>query len=352
MDLKITTFNAEWMVSFFKANEPVILSSYDGGSHGPIKREAIDDVKALCRRIGTMLKRINPDVLTIVEGPPHKDQMEAFVAEYLDDGYGVFSHDGTDQNIHLLVRKGLGQIRQSAWDSPLTLLLRKSFYYYPWGEYTEEKMKKSRVARVPAVIELDISGKSIVFMGVHTKSKISKLREPSQWYVRDKEAVLDALNSRQKLSAEVRHIREALDDLLKESHGTRGLAVMGDFNDGPFSDIMEAEFLVHNIIDEIQGSLLNPGLRLFHTMSTETIMSSHSTVFDDPFSGGAPVKELIDHILVSRGIAEGAGGVAVKPGTAMVEEEAYQANCAEIPPERKRELRPSDHLPVSVTLEV
>jgi exonuclease III len=351
--LKVTTFNAEWMCIFFAKKKAKILNTFRGGKVGVAHHKQIKDVKSVCRRIGRMFHKINADIIAIPEGPQLKSQMELFVKEYMRDKYNVYTQSEIFQNIHVLVRKSIGEVKQLDYDgSEMKKFFRRRIYYYPWGEYTEEKMKWANMQRVPVIIELIINNKRIIFVAVHTKSKFSKLKNRSQWLKRDKVAILDALNARQKLSAQMIQIRDFLNCKLRDSHGNQPLVVMGDFNDGPFADVMEAAFLSHNIIDEIQGSLLEPSLRLFHTMSPETIMTSHSARFKDPFDENKIAKVLIDHILVSRGISERTGYIAIAPNSAKVEYKAYNENNDETQKKRARELRPSDHIPVSVTMKI
>lgn len=351
LELKLASWNSEWMYSFFKPEESVLWDTFPGKKLGSIKLERIDDVKGLCKRIGKMLAAIRADVITIVEGPQLKEQMELFVRNYLDDAYEVYTHAETKelQKIHILVRKNLGAVELFALNDPSMQLLRGKFSYYPWVEYEENKKKTAGLARIPVVVRLNLqSGQKVVVAALHTKSKISKLKKREQWERRDKEAVLDALNSRQKLSGEIAQVRQFLDEQLKPD-GLSALLVMGDFNDGPFRDELEKEFLIMNILDEMQGSFLKPTLRLFHSMPTDVLSAEYSTIFNDPFGGDQPVKELIDHILVSRGIAEDKT-MRIKPDSALVEHKAYDDCNDEDQNKRARDLRPSDHIPVSVIL--
>ncbi|KPK71148.1 hypothetical protein AMJ87_07625 [candidate division WOR_3 bacterium SM23_60] len=262
-DLKLTTFNAEWMYPFFEKRKAKILESFPGAKLGPIKLEPIAKVKGLCNRMGKMIRKLGADVIAVEEGPQLKTQMELFVNDYLDDQYQVFIQSERTQNIHILVKKGGWNAQQFDYDGPKMDILRKNFYYYPWGEYKLEKRKPGRIYRTPVVVELSKHNKSIIVAAVHLKSKYSKLKTVDQWIKRKKTAVLDALNARQKLSAEIWKMRLFVKERLGSSLGNQPLVIMGDFNDGPFADAMEMEFLIHNIIDEIQGSLLEPeGLKI------------------------------------------------------------------------------------------
>jgi len=277
--------------------------------------------------------------------------MELFTRDYLNDDYEVYTYAQTKntQKIHILFPKDIGSAQLLDLNEPAMKFLTRKFSYYPWVEYEENKKKTAKIARIPVAVKLTLQpDQDLLVVALHTKSKFSKLRTKEQWERRDREAVLDALNVRQKLSGEIAQVREFLDQRLRPD-GMAPLVALGVFNDGAFRDVMEKEFLIHNILDEIQGSLLEPELRLFHSMPTDALSKEYSTVFKDPFGGDQPVRELIDHILVSRGIAEGKG-VTIKPGSPVVEHKAYEDSSDEDNNKRARHRRPSDHIPVSVVL--
>jgi hypothetical protein len=83
-ELKIATFNVEWMISIFGGlwNEwnGTIPDRFPKTKRGEIQLEAIEDVPALCKRIGGVIKKVDPDILAIQEGPPLKKQMELLCA--------------------------------------------------------------------------------------------------------------------------------------------------------------------------------------------------------------------------------------------------------------------------------
>ena len=190
------------------------------------------------------------------------------------------------------------------------------------------------------------AGKELKIVVVHTKSKVSLLKTREQWENREREAILDALLAREKLSAEMMCLRGYLDAQLAPDEN-RALVVMGDFNDGPFAELMEREFLIHNIVDELAGSLLLPMRHFRHAMTPEVLGTAATTHFPDPLENGQIVEELIDHILVSPGIWQGKTLFALMDGSCQVETQAYADHCAASGAESQRGLRPSDHKPVS-----
>ncbi|MGD0724342.1 MAG: hypothetical protein ABSB63_02140 [Spirochaetia bacterium] len=353
--IKVATFNAEWMTSIFggKSTEwdGTIHQSFPGRKIGPITLAPIGNVPNLCKRIASVIQQVDPDFLGIEEGPPLIDQMKLFVRDYLNNGYAVFQSNKRDQSIFMLVRKSHAQsITQVLPDDPELALLKKQFNYYPWIGYQLKDRKKHSFYRIPLVLKFKPEADTeLQFVVVHTKSEYSLLQKKEQWEKKDKVAVLDALDARQKLSAEVCQLRRYIDGQLPTNDPKKGLVVMGDFNDGPFQDQMEEEFLLHSILDELVGSFLKPNSHLTHAMDPVKLAQEWTIEFPDPMQDDKPNKEIVDHILVSPSVISGPDFSLVK-GSCIVEHNIYNNACAP-GSSTNRELRPSDHRPVSAVIE-
>lgn len=359
--LKVCTYNLEWMTALFGAPRDAdwladrsIPAHFPGKNAGGIRLGAIDDVHGLCRRIAAGIEAIDPDVLFVEEGPPLLEQMQLFVETFLDDAYVVHRSNRVDQAIHALVRRGIGD-RVQPWlpDGSTTAALWRKVPYYPWGKVAAEDRKTHNLARHPLLLRAKLApGQDLILGGVHTKSKFSELKTRKQWEDRatNPGPVLDALDSRQKLSAEVARLRSVLTSIVAKGPEQANVVVVGDFNDGPFKDLMEKEFLVNGILDELVGSFLDPNTYFKHAMEPALLSAASTTQFPDPLQGGAIVHELIDHILVSPGIWSGLGAYRVRAGTCVVEEAAWQMGVVGNP-QAARDHRPSDHKPVSVMIE-
>jgi hypothetical protein len=96
------------------------------------------------------------------------------------------------------------------------------------------------------------------------------------------------------------------------------------------------------------GSFLEPDTLLRHAMRPDVLRAAHSVTFNDPLAGGAEVRELIDHIVVSPRLVSTRNAVRLHPASAKVEAEAM-ALFTEGTGRGARGLRPSDHAPVSAT---
>ncbi len=354
--VKLATYNVEWMVSVFggrwKDWDGTIPDSFPGRTLGSIHLDPIDDVPALCERIAGVIRAMDAQIIGIQEGPPLKEQMQLFVDQFLDGEYEVHSSNPNWQTVHALVHKSVAD-RTTAWEhnGDDAAALRAPIPFYPWGTFTVDDRKKHRFDRVPLVLTFAPSaGKRLRIVVVHTKSKFSKLKHPEQWFNRDQEAITDALLARQKLSAEVCRLREFLLGDLHNGHNVSGAVIMGDLNDGAYAELIEREFLIHNIVDELVGSFLSPDTYFKHAMTPATIATSATVRFPDPLEGGQIVEELIDHIVVSPAIWQSGDPFRLVAGSCEVETEAHAAHDATVEV-RSRGLRPSDHRPVSARFE-
>lgn len=353
-EIKIATFNVEWMYSIFGGlwknwQSPYIPVDFPGKKIGGIYLEPIVDVPALCNRIAGVIRDIDAKIIGIEEGPPLKEQMETFVERFLNDDYVVHYSNARSQSICALVHRSISEdVTAFAPNSQETKVFRSKTPYYTWGDITKEDQKFHKFHRIPLVLTFQPeAGKELRIIIVHTKSKYSKLKSREQWDNRDREAIMDALDARQALSAETVCLRVYLNSLLESPHQNRSIVVMGDFNDGPFAELMEREFLIHNIIDELAGSLLSPMSHFQHAMTPDILSNSSTTSFPDPLENGQVVEEMIDHILISPGIWQETALFNLKPVSCHVENNAYDNHYADNGLVRKRGLRPSDHKPVS-----
>lgn len=358
--LKLCTYNLEWMTSFFGARRdadwlaaPVIPDSFPGKSAGGIKLSPINDIPGLCRRIAAGIEAVDPDVLFVEEGPPLEEQMKLFVKTFLGDEYTVYRSNRADQAVHALVRKSLvSKVKPWLPTGSTPQQLWRNVPYYPWGKIAAADRKQHSLARYPLLLRARLAtGQDLILGGVHTKSKFSLLKTKKQWNERaaNPEPVLDALSSRQKLSAEVARLREVLGSIVAVGPEQASVIVVGDFNDGPFKDLMENEFLIKSILDELVGSFLDPNTYFKHAMDPAVLSSASTTRFADPLQNGQIVGELIDHVVVSPAIWSGLGAYSIKAGSCQVEDAAWQMGVVGNP-EASRDNRPSDHKPVSGVL--
>ncbi len=353
MDVKIASFNVEWMVSLFGGlwtdwtPETGIPNTFAGRQLGPISLEPIQNVTELCERIAATIRQMEAQIVGLQEGPPLKSQMEFFVNEFLDNEYVVFTSNPRWQTIHALVHESVAdQVAAEDPDSDEVKALWKDIGFYPWGEIVEDHRIAHDFYRRPLMLTYTpTSGGSVEILVVHTKSKFSSL-DLDGWLERDPEAMHDALLARQKLSAEVRRLRKYVESRIRTDQDA--ILVIGDLNDGPLAEEFEEEFMIHNIVDELVGSIMRPDLIMKHAMEPTQMAQAWTAEFHNPLMGNELTRELIDHIMVSPALINGDGGINLVPDSAIVEHAVFDANSDGL----RRSQRPSDHRPISVSLRV
>jgi len=157
----------------------------------------------------------------------------------------------------------------------------------------------------------------------------------------EKEYVEKSMLARQEITSEIKKVRDYLDDALT-AEMSRSIVVMGDMNDGPDRDRFEADFMLQNLVDIIQGTLLNPELNVYHVLeSLQT--EAYSVEFEED---GTKKRELIDHILMAPGMLTGMADLTYRKGSGRVEHQAWENHLGP-DPDHVRDDRPSDHRPVT-----
>jgi hypothetical protein len=338
--MKIVNWNIEWMNDWFVGYGSVAFRQ-DNPSRG------ISDVADLCSRVASVVKNLDPDVLTIEEGPSDIREMELFVETYLTDESGnvlfdIFGGiDGRSQKLYALVKKG-GDFKNPVIASDdLTLDLET-----PWdadidGDY---QLEGYDFTRQPLVIEGTIvkGNSKLRIVILHTKSKYvhngeSLYNDPDTRI----QFIIAALKNRRRISSEAMRVRQYVDDLLDENKKSL-IVVTGDFNDGPGIDYFEKYYLTHNVTDILLGSTYYPDLLFKHTF-LETVPENkrYTAIFDDFIDDIKGRHLLLDHLLVSPALSS-----KIKDtGIAHKEYDAGTDNSAS-----GRQKHVSDHRPVYMVL--
>jgi exonuclease III len=296
--VRIVNWNIEWMNDWFVGGGSVAFCQDN-------PRRGITDVSDLCRRVASVIDNLNPDVLTIEEGPSDIREMELFAETYLIDEEGnrlfdIFGGiDGGAQKIYTLVKKG-GEFRNPIIPADdLTLALQD-----PWeadidGDY---QLEGYEFTRQPLVIEGKIAEQNsqLRILTLHTKSKYVYNGE-SLWKNPDTrmQYVKAAMKNRRRISSEAMRVRKYLDDLVNQNNDSLSV-VTGDFNDGPGIDYFEKCYLTHNVTDILLGSTYYPDI-LFKHAFLERIPEHqrYTAIFDDFIDNIKERHLLLDHILIS-----------------------------------------------------
>jgi len=344
-EIKIATFNVEWMVNLFKPKKPDLLTRQNKHTAGLGSKPK--DPQGVANRLAGVIRAVDPDILGICEGPPLKSQMQRFVKEKLGNDYTVYSMEDGSQSVHALVHKRLRRgikVSQLPKTDKVYERLRAVRTFYKFGNVRDPQ--KGRFTRLPVILRVERKGKTTEIMVVHTKSKISDLKKASQWEKKDKNAVLSAILSRQKLSVEMNVIRKYIAFRLY-SENAEGVIVMGDMNDGVTRDIVDETYLLHSIVHELRGAFQHELALMRHILSGRQLQRKRDTwtvEFKDPAAGGKNVRVLLDHMIFSPACYDG-GKLCFVKDSGRVEHQAYDRHVTK--KGNSRDERPSDHKPLS-----
>lgn len=344
-EIKVSTFNVEWMVDLFKNGKPDLLTKPSKTTPGLGQKPK--DPQGVANRIASVIQEVDADILGICEGPPKKAQMQTFVKEKLGGDYVVYSMEDGSQSVHMLVHKRLGTgltVNQLPRSNKVFERLRTVRQYYKFGNVREEN--KARFTRLPVILRLDRKAKTTEIMTVHTKSKISDLKKAVDWEKKTKDKVISAINSRQKLSIEMNVIRKYIAHRLW-SQAAESTIVMGDLNDGISRDVLDDTYLLHSIVHELRGAFHHEIALMRHVLTSRQLQKKSyawTVEFKDPANQGKNTRVLLDHMLYSPNCHE-SGKICFVPGSGQIERAVFNKFV-----ENKgatRDERPSDHIPLS-----
>ena len=348
-EIKIATFNVEWMVDLFTPGRPPLLTRHNPKTPGLGQKPR--DPQRVADRIAAVIERVDADILGICEGPPLHAQLAWFAKNKLDDTYTVHSMEDGSQSVHALVHRRLAglKVSQLPTSDGVFARMRAVRPFYKFGNVA--RAEKGRFARLPVILRLERRGKTTELMVVHTKSKFSSLNKPSQWERKDRDAVIDAILVRQKLSLEMNVIRKYIAHRLY-SRSAEAVIVMGDMNDGVTRDIVDESYLLHSIVHELRGAFHHELALMRHVLSGKQLQRkgyAWTVEFADPAAGGRATRVLLDHMIFSPACLE-SGKVCFVPDSVRVEHRAYDRQL--VNRGKTRDDRPSDHRPLSATFEL
>ena len=344
-DIKIATFNVEWMVNLFKNGKAELSTKQNKKAPGLGAKPK--DPQGVANRIAAVIRDVDADVLGICEGPPLKAQMQTFVKQKLGNDYRVFSMEDGAQSVHILVHKRLNDgitIKQLPDTDVVYERLQKVRNYYKFGNVQEAQ--KGRFTRMPVVLQLERKGKVTEIMALHTKSKISDLKKAVQWEKKSRNEVISAINSRQKLSLEMNVVRKYIANRLY-SQKADSVIVMGDLNDGISRDVVDDTYLLHSIVHELRGAFHHEIALMRHVLTPDQLQKkkeSWTVEFNDPARGGKLTKVLLDHMIFSPKCWKG-GRICFHQNSGKVEHAAFDKHV--VNKGKTRDDRPSDHKPLS-----
>ncbi|NNE51190.1 MAG: endonuclease [Sulfitobacter sp.] len=333
--MKIVNWNIEWMNRWFSGN-----TSPSWGSHSLNATAA----KEAAGRAARVIRALDPDLLTLQEGPSAREEMALFLDHMVSEGGPEFEvimgADGGAQKLYALRKVGGRCESFGLATDALTESLRDVWLADVNGDLMLESYD---FTRAPLVISADpVAGQPVRVVVLHTKSKyVHRGQQLFENPATRPEFIADAMLARRRISAEAFRLRSYLDAVLEDDNAAR-IIVTGDFNDGPGRDFFERSYLTHNVTDILLGSTFYPELIFAHGFLSRVAPAALFTArFDDFVDDVRDRPLLLDHFVISPAMADEVqdGGIA---------HEAFDAETDRM--DGRREERASDHRPIWITL--
>ncbi len=364
---KVTSWNIEWadrlVDALGQAGEPGLLAAR--------RAEAI----------ATEIRLIDPDILLVGEGPRGEARAAEFFARVApgyrlvtrgDDGlYGIqgqqwlwfLLHErlqATARLLHLdrwvaLTEAGshgfFGGRNGARWPVAMPRLVKA---VEPDGKATlsYDPAKMHEHYRTPQVLLVTIDGFRFELVGCHLKSKHIGMSPPKgilapDGFAQHPEFVAKVVEARAKLSSEAANVRAYLDARFLED-ANHAAIVAGDLNDGPGKERIERQFLLHDLVSNIQGDVFFATRFLNHALFDLADEQRWTARFRDSLDPGRRPEILLDHILFTQAFTgpdrEGAAPFRAARNGGCVEHGAHHEANAVLP----AALTTSDHRPVSM----
>ncbi len=373
----LTTWNAEWLDSHWG----VVSGKYRPGQRlFPHAAPELDEARLKIDALKALLHRIDPDILFLCEGPEGVDSMSAFVEAELDGYVLVTRPDGEDyaisgrQWLWFIMKDRLAQATSpellpiSIWrnfaskaassireDGTWSVSIPKLKKFGDIDGVPVSERAEHSFFRHPQTLRFSMGGATHEVIGAHLKSKFSgstprrrKEDESFEDYAKLKSVktyLAGAHAARVKLSSEASCVRAYIDHRFSQEPDP-SIFVVGDLNDGPGKELMEREYLLHDLLSNLQGEVFFAQRFLNHALFDQPQALRWTAHFKDALDPDRNPRILLDHILFTQALASsGRSPLRVRGGAGRVEHLAFEEVESEFGPDSL-----SDHRPVSVTV--
>lgn len=208
--------------------------------------------------------------------------------------------------------------------------------------------------REPQILRFSFGGAQHEIIGTHLKSKFAgstprKRREDETFesYIASSKKVREYIavshEARIKLSSEALAIRAYIDRRF-EQESDPSIFVVGDLNDGPGKELMEREYLLHDLISNLQGEVFFARQFLNHALFDQPSNLRWTCKFKDSLDPERDERILLDHILFTQALTRnGTSPLQVSGQAGKVEHLLYEEALSNFGHNLL-----SDHRPVSV----
>jgi len=351
----VAAWNIEWSDRLVDAVEA-------GNATAAARRDAI----------AAEIAALDADILVITEGPKGEARAAAFFAAVAPGHSLVTRGDAAGRSygiqgqqwIWFLIREGSGLtgslLHLDRW-AELTEAESFGGYGRSWrlalprlvkadGSLLYEAELPHRHYRHPQVLLAEMDGFRFEVIGAHLKSKHIRLRTPPDagkpgFFRSNPEFVAAVVEARAKLSTEATSIRHYIDARFREKVEFP-VILAGDLNDGPGKEMVEEQFLLHDLISVLQGEVFFARRFLNHALFDFGEAQRWTVQFTDLLDPRRPREILLDHIMFSQAFTgrprAAAAPVRARAGGGFVAHEEHHAANARLP----RRIATSDHRPV------
>lgn len=381
-EFKVTTWNVEWLVDAFDvATGKVQPGSRRNRRRMPSAARASSKLKGLAAEVA----EIDPDILLLIEAIPDPARMSEFVQSHLPR-YRLVAHDDPsadyamkgEQWIWFLTKPAIKQERGAK------LLDIATWQAYTGNIYRDQEARREHKPgrwwvsvpkiddenklvgphflashshhRHPQVLVLNWNGMRVEFIGVHLKSKFTGASVPKrkptetdkQYYERPDVLLFmaKAVVARAKLTTEATDVRYYIDHRFNQE-ALPAIFVLGDVNDGPGKEFLEREYLLHDLIGNLQGDVFFARQFLNHALFDNADELRWTVRFVDDLDPRRSPNILLDHIVFTEALSRrGLGPLIVNAHQGKVEHEIHD-RIASLMPEGEAV---SDHRPVTLVV--
>ncbi len=376
--MKVTIWNGAWL----DTDWGVIIGKYTPGKKifphtAPSKAKAQKRMQA----VGSFIEKLDADILFLCEAPKGEDEMQEFTRK-VTPGYTLVTRPAGQSYMTegrqwqwFLVREAIAdQVSPSLLPIPTwrTFAAAQDASISEDGTWkvatpklktvggVEDVPVSSRIKhsffREPQILRFAFGGATHEIIGTHLKSKFTgntprqrRDDESFEDYIKSSKKVREYLakshEARVKLSSEALAIRAYIDRRFAQD-ADPSILVVGDLNDGPGKELMEREYLLHDLISNLQGEVFFARKFLNHALFDQPDSLRWTARFKDRLDPDRNEHILLDHILFTQALTRGGTSpLLVNANAGRVEHLAFEESESTF---GKDVL--SDHRPVSVEL--
>jgi hypothetical protein len=354
--MKLTTWNIEWLDHAWG----VLSGRYASGRRrdNKILPTAANAQKQL-DAVTTQIQQMDPDILFVCEAVAHEEAMQDFVTAHLPDYDLVKRQPGQPyhvrggQGLWFLLRKALAdRVQPELLDITVWrhFTVQGSPSARPDGKWAVAMPRLETIADVtdvpvsrrvlhtyyrhPQTLRMHINGQVVEVIGTHLKSKFTSGRPRARRANEDFEAyaqeptvgryLANSHAARVKLTSEALNIRAYIDQRFRQE-STPSVMVVGDLNDGPGKELLEREYLLHDLITNLQGDIFHAERFLNHALFDQPGHLRWTVYFEDTLQPDRAPHILLDHILFTQAFTRyGTGPLRVPAQAGFVEHRIHE----------------------------